>query len=56
MGQQALDIVRDQIVRLGLDLSGLVVVAGAAAGYQAVVATAAALAATPMNAGWRWSG
>jgi len=41
---EALDIVREQIAVLELDLSALTVVAGAAAGYQAAVATAAALA------------
>jgi hypothetical protein len=39
-----LDVVRKQISSLELDLSGMTVVAGAAAGYQAAVATAAALA------------
>lgn len=42
--ERALAIVRKQIALLDLDLSGLVVVVGAATGYQAVTATAAALA------------
>jgi hypothetical protein len=41
---QVLDVARRQIAKLGLDLSGATVVAGATAGYQAVVATMAALA------------
>lgn len=41
---EALAIVREQIALLDLDLSGLTVVVGAATGYQAVAATAAALA------------
>ncbi|MFK0689106.1 hypothetical protein ACFX5Q_12975 [Mesorhizobium sp. IMUNJ 23033] len=41
---EALAIVREQIALLDLDLSGLTVVVGTATGYQAVAATAAALA------------
>ncbi|TIS60852.1 MAG: hypothetical protein E5X11_11900, partial [Mesorhizobium sp.] len=41
---EALAVVRKQIALLDLDLSGLTVVVGAGTGYQAVTATAAALA------------
>lgn len=41
---EALAIVREQMALLDLDLSGLTVVVGAATGYQAAAATAAALA------------
>ncbi|TGQ53062.1 hypothetical protein EN836_16800 [Mesorhizobium sp. M1C.F.Ca.ET.193.01.1.1] len=41
---EALAIVREQIALLDLDLSGLTVVVGAATGYQALAASAAALA------------
>ncbi|MDX8442173.1 hypothetical protein [Mesorhizobium australafricanum] len=42
--EEALAIVREQIALLDLDLTGLTVVVGAATGYRAIAATAAALA------------
>lgn len=42
--EEALAVVREQIALLDLDLCGLTVVVGAATGYQAIAATAAALA------------